>query len=192
MRYRSGMSDQKAVQDLINEAGAQMRASFAIAELAIAGLRQAAGNLPPSGASETTEDSMVYVGPDDPFGPEGKRSVRVRVADLREAALHDGPAARELQQQWLVTTYQRWEDQWRPEIARLAGVNTRAIVSDVFGDLRRLRHDIIHCRGIATAVNAGKCQVLNVPIGDPIVCDAELFTKIDLDWNIRIETVQGT
>lgn len=46
--------------------------------------------------------------------------------------------------------YQYWEDNIRPRIAQIFGVETNKIVHPLFGDVRNLRNAIIHNRGIAT------------------------------------------
>ena len=43
-----------------------------------------------------------------------------------------------------------WDEQVRPELGRALGVPTNEIVSDIFGDLRLIRHAVLHNKGILT------------------------------------------
>ena len=49
----------------------------------------------------------------------------------------------------IIVIYQYWEDQFRPELARLLGRNISDITSDIMGDIRYLRNSIIHHASIA-------------------------------------------
>lgn len=55
-----------------------------------------------------------------------------------------------------------WLSFWRsPKIAQSLGVKTETLTVPVMGDVRLLRNDILHCKGILQAKNAKRLQVLN-------------------------------
>ena len=51
----------------------------------------------------------------------------------------------------VVALYQYWEDYYRKEIAKACRLSPSRIRSDIMGDLRHLRHSIIHNKGIAVS-----------------------------------------
>jgi hypothetical protein len=56
--------------------------------------------------------------------------------------------------------YAYWDEEVRPEFARALEVTTKEIVSDIFGDLRLIRHAILHNKGVLTNVAWLKLKVI--------------------------------
>lgn len=116
-----------------------------------------------------TDESTLFFGNTDPNSPDGMAYQQWKIKDLPEKFSPMGPIVRDLGQQWLVMVYAEWNDHFRRRFAAAEGVPLNEIEDDVFGDLRRLRHDILHHRGIATPEWTGKCVVLDwFDPGDPI------------------------
>jgi len=71
-------------------------------------------------------------------------------------------------------SHDEWESWVRPRLADAQGCDVKKIEVAVFGDLRRIRNDIIHNGGTASEKWTGKCRVLRwfVP-GHPIAIKAE-------------------
>jgi hypothetical protein len=68
----------------------------------------------------------------------------------------------------------RLEPYYRPAFADANGVDKKQVRSEVMGDIRNLRNDVIHHRGIATAKNTGKCKILTkLSVGDMILLRPE-------------------
>jgi len=59
----------------------------------------------------------------------------------------------------LVSMYQFWEDHYRSAIAGLLGETKNSVSEPVMGDIRLLRHSIIHHAGIALP-EVDRCEVL--------------------------------
>jgi len=72
----------------------------------------------------------------------------------------EGVAARQAGHQWVVHVFSMWEHGYRPRLAAARGVDTDDVKIPVLGDLRLIRNDVVHHRGIATADSSGKCQQL--------------------------------
>lgn len=86
---------------------------------------------------------------------------RIRKSRLLEMLDRATGSAREtLDHQWIVSTYTAWEHDFRPELAAAHGCAKDDVKHPVLGDLRLLRNDVVHHRGVVTASNAGSCQVL--------------------------------
>ncbi len=67
----------------------------------------------------------------------------------------------------IITIYTAWEVEYRPRIVELLG---QAVTSDIMGDLRFLRHAILHKKGIADSDVVRKSRLLHwYSDGEPIV-----------------------
>lgn len=63
---------------------------------------------------------------------------------------------------WVVDVYNRvWDKNLRELLqGSLSGADVIAPESDVLGDLKHIRNDLVHHRGVATRHNSGRCTVL--------------------------------
>ena len=78
----------------------------------------------------------------------------------------------------LAMVYQYWEDHYRSLVARALGAEAAQMEVPVFGELRWLRHAIIHNRAIATA-DVEKCERFNwYKRGDQIIFSRERFELV--------------
>jgi hypothetical protein len=57
--------------------------------------------------------------------------------------------------------YAYWDEEVRPALARALEVQTQDIVSDIFGDLRLIRHAVLHNKGVLTNTAYQKLKVIN-------------------------------
>ena len=58
---------------------------------------------------------------------------------------------------WANLVYDRWEGDYHHRIAAILGCAHGEVRCDVMGDLRRIRNDITHNRGVATKDESGRC-----------------------------------
>jgi hypothetical protein len=70
------------------------------------------------------------------------------------------PVSRTLGQQWIVLVASLWNDHYRDRLAQAKGVAKNEVRDRYLADINRMRNDIVHHRGIATAHNTGRCEVL--------------------------------
>ncbi len=90
----------------------------------------------------------------------------------------------------IIVIYQYWEDYFRPEVARNLGKEKDDISSDIMGDLRYLRHSIIHHESIALK-EVENCKLLRwYKEGDEIFIDEDKFKNIVSYINVFIETLR--
>ena len=81
----------------------------------------------------------------------------------------------------------KWEREFRPLFAKLCDLPVKSVKSDLFGDLRHLRNDVVHHRAVATASNSGKCKLLGFfETGDVINLVAEHFLTIRSNVEVKI------
>jgi hypothetical protein len=114
-------------------------------------------------------DPTFFMGtgnPNEMFAPYAKWRISEALQQLRT----DGPLDQRIGQQWLVVTFTGWEHEYRPRLARAAGVKPDALSFPLLGDIRHLRHDVVHHHGVATHEHAGRCTVIRhwVEVGNPI------------------------
>lgn len=178
----------KTVDLVLTELGAVFREEIAATQVAIACLRTVAYQVSVEKASlGSANDDALLLGagvPDIGFLAvvEGEHGVQTMVEQFAEG----GPFAQRLTQQLLVTLYTAWEADLRGRLAAAHGCSINDIQASFFGDLRHLRHDIVHHRGNASAEHATRCEgaLLNrqLAVGDPIfLTDAELRS---MGWNM--------
>jgi hypothetical protein len=115
-----------------------------------------------TGVPENPEnpDPMVYIGVGDPNLLDARALARWRRSEMLKQLSPTGDAHARLGRQWLVSLYQEWEDDIRPRLGKAFHVSKERVIAPVFGDLRLMRHDIIHKRGVASSENSGRTQIL--------------------------------
>lgn len=120
--------------------------------------------------TEENPDPKLSIGAGDPNDPKAVADASWRKSQIEDAASTDGWLQEWLTHAWLALMFARWEAYYRPAFADANSVAQEQVRADVIGDIRNLRNDVIHHRGIATAKNTGKCKVLtNFSIGDMIL-----------------------
>jgi hypothetical protein len=87
----------------------------------------------------------------------------------------DGQVAIQLGQQWIVTVYAHWEHYFRSRFAEALGCSRDDVRVPLMGDMRHLRHDVLHHRGVATEEHTGRCEVLKdwFAAGEMILIDTK-------------------
>lgn len=85
---------------------------------------------------------------------DGLRGAQILVAQVAEG----GKLHARITQQLVVTLYTGWEHHHRDRIASAHGVDRSEILHPYFGDLRLLRHDIVHHRGTASTEHSVRCE----------------------------------
>lgn len=84
-----------------------------------------------------------------------------KTSSVREAVKVGGLFDRYLGWLWVTFTYALWEDEYRQRLSDALGYLDKDDLNlPVLGDLRHIRHDIVHHRGVASADHTGKCEVL--------------------------------
>jgi hypothetical protein len=117
------------------------------------------------------ESNNFWITRGNPQEPGTHRLGWVPALQLPALLCKDGLIEHRLNEQWLINLYTFWDGVYRPLIAEQRGVPVNEVVVPPIGDVRHLRNDIIHHRGIATRDNSGKCAVFQhwVVVGRPII-----------------------
>jgi len=83
----------------------------------------------------------------------------MKQGELLHRVVSDGQNALQLGSQCIVDVFSYWDEYLRKEIGKASGVPHEEIKSDFWGDLRLIRHSIVHCRGIASPKMA-ECKLI--------------------------------
>jgi hypothetical protein len=122
-------------------------------------------------------DSPIYYG-DGPMGAAKYVPHTTTIADRIARNADCGENATFVGNIALVTIYSYGEDHYRAQIAHARAVTKDEIKSDVMGDIRQLRHSILHNRGLATKEVAA-CKVLKwFSEGDEIFLSQQMFLQM--------------
>ncbi len=80
---------------------------------------------------------------------------------------------------WLPTFFAVWEDDYRHRLAAAHQCKPRDFQIPFFGDLRKLRNDVTHRRGVARADGAASCEVLRwFSVDEPITLNYKHFREV--------------
>lgn len=110
-------------------------------------------NMGPDDVVHLTTGDMPTERPSDAFGVWTHRRII-------ESCGPNSAVARQLGHWWVSHVYAMWEHGFRPRLAKARGIALDDVTDPLMGDLRRLRHDVLHHGGIATAEWTGRCQRL--------------------------------
>jgi hypothetical protein len=105
----------------------------------------------PSVSMEEDDRQLIYFGRTDPDAPDARFRHVTTIGQYKSRNSEEGTNALLMERSIIVTMYSFWDEHFRPAIAAAAGIRKNAIQSDIFGDLRILRHCIIHQVGICDA-----------------------------------------
>ncbi len=178
----SSSPEMHALGDKIAE---EIQQTIALMTLAIEGLRRLARELEQVFATQGDQDERLFVSDVDPV-LEGPTHGSIPRSELIARSRVGGPAEVLLIQQWIVSMFARWEGEYRPAIARLHGVEPDQVKSELFGDLRWLRNDVVHNNGVVKA--SAKCAVLgSFKPGDTITLGTEHFRRAMTTLSVRID-----
>jgi len=85
----------------------------------------------------------------------------------------NGPNYIQLARFLIVMLFELWETGYRRPVAQAAGVQRDNLLSPVFGDLRLLRHEILHNKSRLSPETKGKLQVISPPTTDSVDMNKE-------------------
>ena len=138
-------------------------------------------------SAPTTNKSETYLAIRKPGDVPVTVYARWHSCELLDLMIPDGPIARELGRQWAVTVDSLWDASYRHRIAVEAGLPSDKHCGPlIMADLRRIRNDIVHHRGIATERNSGKCELLGhwISVAEEIVITEFMVVEFMELWGL--------
>lgn len=102
---------------------------------------------------------------------------KMDISTFVEKSKRNGFFVNEICKSLLCTIYSLWDETYRPRIAKAAGVDGSALIAPLMGDLRKIRHCILHNKSIVPK-NGYQFEVLawELPPG-ALSISAEMFRE---------------
>jgi hypothetical protein len=128
----------------------------------------------------------IHFSEKDPW--ETPATATLLVNDLYQFTRRDGAFVDTLAKSLLVTIYTEWDERYRGEFAEAIGVNKRQIIFRLMGDLRKLRHRIVHARSQLRTKDV-KFEVLTWKLseGELIITESMFAELVKLLGNFEVE-----
>ena len=143
-------------------AGAEEHARLAV-DGHVLRLQEIVAGAPPN--PENAEPSM-HIGIGDPNLPTARAYQVWRFSELPAKGAF---TKQWIGQQWIVGVFAGWDEEYRPRMSSAFGCPPESLTHDALGDLRLMRNDILHHRGVASRENTGRCRLLRwCAVGDEI------------------------
>lgn len=137
----------------------------------------AISKMPEMTVEELDKAEMIY-GRGDPNTSASRTLHYCTQAEYKRRNERGGQNVRMLSNLCLVLIYQYWEDNYRSKIADQMGIPKNSLNADVMGDLRIMRHSILHHQGVALPEISG-CRLLKwFKEGDEIIVTENQFEEI--------------
>ena len=130
-----------------------------------------------AGFNEKGEKIVVWTAFEDPSKPDIVISNVRRAKDHIAANAKDGSNTQQHSQSVLVFIYSYWEHDIRPRLER---AKNDEVLSDLMGDLRFVRHSILHHKGIMRLEKNQEFKILGdmFPVNQPIQIPYENMHRV--------------
>jgi len=98
--------------------------------------------------NEKGETVVMRTSYEDPTKPDVIHNRIIRAVDYIAANAPGGSNEQRLARAIVVFLFTYWEDEIRPRLAKAKGAEAKEVRSDIMGDMRILRHAILHAKSI--------------------------------------------
>lgn len=110
---------------------------------------------------DSLDQLAMFIGRGNPNKPGSVLYHATTQGQYKDRNAKDGPNAIYMAQVLVVLIYEYWENVHRHRIASAIGLqNSSDLKTPIMGDIRLLRHDILHRQGIVDKVTVSKLQVV--------------------------------
>lgn len=153
----------RAFIDFVNvQVGAYMDACSGFAKNKSVVERQVHRDVRPDGTKRGAKGAprVMMTAVEDPTQPDVLMHRIVLVSEYVAANSVAGSNEQHHARAAITFLYAYWDEEVRPGLARALEVDTKEIVSDIFGDLRIIRHAILHNKGVLTQTAVKKFKLL--------------------------------
>ncbi len=136
---------------------------------------------------DPSQQVFVWTSYEDPTKPDVIHNRIIRANDYVAANSEGGFNEQQHARAVLVFLFTYWEDEIRPRLARSKRVELDAISSDIMGDLRVLRHAILHAKSILRADEHKRLKKLK----DRFIVDQPIHISYENMHHIFVLIKQG-
>ena len=183
----------RAFIDFVNvQVGAYMDACSGFAKNKSVVERQIHRDVRPDGTKRGPKDAprVMMTAVEDPTQPDVLMHRILLVSEYIAANSVGGSNEQQHARAAITFLYAYWDEEVRPELARTLGVDTKEIVSDIFGDLRLIRHAVLHNKGIIAFTAHQKLKLLREHFTSNSVVSIENFTMHRIFYLIKQDMAQ--
>lgn len=136
---------------------------------------------------ENGQQVIVWTSVEDPNSPDVIHHRIMRADDFIASNSEAGFNEQHICRAIIVFIFAYWDEQIRPKIAAIRGVESRDVKLDELGDLRILRHNILHNKGLLPASEYAKLKVMK----DIVKPDAQITFTHDQMHKVFIHVKQA-
>lgn len=129
-------------------------------------------------ATGSKDDSQFFYGQGPPTDPKNVLLHQTTQGALKQRVQRGGRHYFLMGRWLIVLVYELWEAGYRTPFAQAAGIDRGTLFVSVFGDLRRLRHDILHRKGVLNGDTVNRLEVLPHPLTGCVDYDEEQVRQI--------------
>lgn len=112
--------------------------------------------------------------------PDDPNALILHDAQIKDLILrneHEGSNVNKTRQYIITMILEHWEHDFRPKIASTLGLKKKEdLKSDIMGDINKIRHDILHNRGIAK--NSSNNKLIKFKKNESIIVSESAFKQI--------------
>lgn len=110
--------------------------------------------------NDQNPDPRLFIGRGAPGDQDAVVHASWSKSDIEAAVVDNGWLSNWLSHAWLALTAAKWEGHYRRIFADLHGVKLNDVRSDVMGDIRHLRNDVIHNSAKASKDHSARCTII--------------------------------
>lgn len=136
---------------------------------------------------EVNSDPRMILSRSAPTDPGARADASWSKSEIEGAADPEGWLQEWITQAWIALIFSRWEDHYRPLFAKAERVDKNQVTSDVMGDIRNLRNDVIHHNGTAGKNTAKNKFLIRFGEGDRIVLAPEDIWLLSDNLQVAID-----
>lgn len=161
----------QAAQELLTELDQEFLRTAGVASFSKVGIRLLNDQIGWI-SSDQNPNPRLFIGWGAPDDPDAEVHASWSKRDIEAAITDGGWLSTWLSHAWLALIAAKWEGHYRRRFAELHGVDLNDVRSEVMGDIRLLRNDVIHNNARASKDHAARCRLMTgFKLGELIVLE---------------------
>ena len=122
--------------------------------------------------------------------PDEKRwHAAIRIGEAIDSCEINGVFSDKIAKSFITAMYSEWEEVFRPRLALEVGVSPKAVKCDLMGDIRLIRHCIVHNKSIITNEHTKLKQMKWQLSPGPLRITKEMFSELIDQINTMVVSV---
>ncbi len=122
---------------------------------------------------------------------DGKWHGSINIGELLDASQPDGTFLDTIAKSFISTIYSSWDEYYRNSIADEAGVEQKKVISNLMGDLRHIRHCIVHKKSILSNEPEKLKEISWKLVAGPLCISDEMLQELMDQVNKMTVSIEG-